>query len=300
MNWHSTTRSLGLGILLTLSGCGLHSKTPRPSGTLEADEIRLAPALAGRLLELRVAEGDSVAAGDTLLVLDASLLRLQRAQSAAGLVTLEARRQRVLAQVREGRAALSLTESTLARQEVLHAAGSATDQQLDEARSQREQLRARVAGLDHEHEALQAERASLEAGLAVLDRQLKDAVLVAPSPGRVLERYALPGEWLTPGQPALLLADLSQLELRFYLAETELSRVKLGQTLRVGVDAWPDQTFTGTVSWIASEAEFTPKNTQTREARSQLVYALRLRVDNPDGRLLIGMSAEVLPEDDGK
>lgn len=290
-------RNAGRWVALTLlawlaAGCGLNPDAEGPSGTLEADEVRLAPAWAGRVLELRVAEGDSVEAGDTLLVLDASLLGLQRAQSAAGLRTLAARRQRVASQVREAGAALRLAESTAARVEVLHGAGSSTDQQWDEVRSQVDQAKARQAALGHEEEALLAEAASLEAALAVQDRQLRDAVLVAPSPGTVLERYTMPGEWLTLGQPALRLADLRQLDLRVYVGERELSRIKLGQSVPVRVDAWPDQALQGRVVWVASEAEFTPKNTQTREARAQLVYAVRLTVDNPDGRLLAGMPAE--------
>lgn len=291
--WNSRGLALAVVAALAVSGCGGSAADRRPSGTLEADEVRLAPALAGRVLELRVAEGDSVAAGDTLLVLDASLLRLQRAQSAAGLATLEARRRRVDAQREESRAALGLAASTKERMETLHAAGSATDQQRDEARAAHQQAVARLAALGHEHQALEAEQASLQAGLAVLDRQLRDAVLLAPRGGLILERYTLPGEWTTPGQPALLLADLSSLDLRVYLGEGEVGAVRLGQALPIRVDAWPDQPFTGTVVWVSSEAEFTPKNALTRDARAQLVYAVRLAVANADGRLLIGMPAEV-------
>jgi HlyD family secretion protein len=287
-------RDAGLALAaLAVAGCGGSGADRRPSGALEAEELRLAPALAGRVLEVRVAEGDSVAAGDTLLTLDVSLLRLQRAQSAAGLATLEARRRRVEAQQEEAEAALGLAASTRERLETLHAAGSATDQQRDEARAAHRQAAARRAALDHDLQALAAERASLVAGLAVLDRQLRDAVLLAPRPGRILERYTLPGEWTAPGQPALLLADLASLDLRVYLGETELAQAWLGRELPVHVDAWPDSSFTGKVVWVSSEAEFTPKNALTRDARAQLVYAVRLAVDNPQGRLLIGMPAEV-------
>lgn len=289
-------RWVGTGLFLAalvVAGCGGSGADRRPSGALEAEELRLAPALAGRVLELRVAEGDSVAAGDTLLVLDASLLRLQRSQSAAGLATLEARRRRVEAQREEARATLGLASSTQERIETLHAAGSATDQQRDEVRAAHQQAAARLEALGHDRQALEAEKASLEAGLAVLDRQLRDAVLLALRPGRVLERYTLPGEWTVPGQPALLLADLASLDLRVYLGETELAQAQLGRELPVHVDAWPETSFRGTVVWVSSEAEFTPKNALTRDARAQLVYAVRLAVDNPDGRLLIGMPAEV-------
>ena len=91
-----------------------------------------------------------------------------------------------------------------------------------------------------------------------------------------------------------LYPDLSTLELRFFLDETEMGLVAPGQTLSITVDAFPDETLQGRVSWISSRAEFTPKNVQTRQARSQLVYAVKATLDNPDGRLQIGMPAQVL------
>lgn len=293
-------RGILLSALLGLASCKRGGTDILPSGTLEAEELRVAPAVAGRVLEMRVDEGDSVRTGDTLLVLDLGVLRLQRAQSAAGLGTLDSRRQRVDEQKRESAAALGLAAATLERVKALHAAGSATDQQLDEASAQHQQAEARAAALRRDGETLLAERASLEAALAVQDRQLQDAVVTAPSPGRVLERYVQPGEWLTPGAPALLLADLSTLDLRFYLTEGDLSRVKPGQKLEAQVDAWPGERFAGRVAWISSQAEFTPKNAQTRDARAQLVYAVRLRLPNPDGRLLSGMPAELLLESRAK
>jgi len=275
-----------------LLGCGGDRQEAAPSGTLEAAELRLSPAVAARVLEVRVEAGQRVAAGDTLLVLDLSLQRLQREQGVAGLATLEARRRRAAEGGRELEAARDLARETLDRVAALHAAGSATDQQLDESRALFDQAEARLRGNAREQEALQAERRVLEAGLAVQDRVLRDAALTAPAAGTVLERVAEPGEWMAPGQPALVLADLSRLELRFYLSERDLSRVKVGQGLRVVADAFPDESFPAVVSWVSAEAEFTPRNTQTREARAQLVYAVKARVANPEGRLLLGMPAE--------
>ncbi len=286
-------------LLISLTGlvaCGRTGGKTNPSGSLEAEELRVSAAVAGRLLEVRVDEGDSVALGDTLLVLDLSVLRLQRAQGAAGLETLKSKGLRLKEQERELRATLDLATSTLERVKALHGAGSATDQQLDEAQTQRAQLEARLAALGRDGETLHAETGSLEAALAVQDRQLQDAVVTAPASGRVLERYVQPGDWVGPGAPALLLADLGTLDLRFYLTEKELSRVKTGMTLQAQVDAWPTERFTGKVEWISSQAEFTPKNAQTSDARAQLVYAVRLQLPNADGRLLAGMPAEVLLE----
>jgi HlyD family secretion protein len=287
-------------LVLVLAGCGRTGRETVLSGTLEGTELRLSAALAARVLEVRVAEGATVKAGDTLLTLDLSLQRLQRVQSAAGLATLAARLQRSEDAGRETEAARRLATETLARVTALHDAGSATEQQLDEARAQREQAEARAQGARHEHAALEAERAALEAGLAVQDRLLRDAALLAPAAGTVLQCVAQPGEWTSPGQVALVLADLGRLELRFYLGELDLARIRVGQELAVRADAFPDETFPARVSWVSAEAEFTPKNAQTREARAQLVYAAKAAVDNPQGRLLIGMPAEVLLEPSAK
>jgi len=139
----------------------------------------------------------------------------------------------------------------------------------------------------------EAEEAKLVAALAVFDRQLEDGILVSPASGTVLVRAVEPGEIALPGATALRIADLSELELRVFLCEENLDLVHLGQRMPVLVDALEGEALEGTVAWISDEAEFTPKNAQTRNARAQLVYAVKLRVGNPDGRLHIGMPAEI-------
>jgi HlyD family secretion protein len=109
----------------------------------------------------------------------------------------------------------------------------------------------------------------------------------------VILRNTEPGEIAAPGALLLRIADLSELELRVYLNEKDLARVKIGQEYPVSIDALKGQTVSGRVSWVSSEAEFTPKNVQTRDARTQLVYAVKLSIPNTDGKLHIGMPAEV-------
>lgn len=279
--------------LLWLLSCAGDKGAQAPSGTLEATEIRLAPALAGRVLEMRAKEGDTIAAGDTLLVLDAQVLELSRAQTASGLATVEARRARAADGLEQAELALSLEERSLARLRQVEHQGSTTAQQLDEAATRTERARAARQAARHELQAIAAEREGLLATLAVQDRQLRDRVLLAPGPGILLERYAEPGEWLTPGQPAGLLADLSSLELRFFVEETAIASVQPGREIQVQVDAFPGEPRPAVITWISPRAEFTPKNVQTRDARSQLVYAVKARLENADGRLQIGMPAEV-------
>lgn len=284
---------VGIAVLAAALG-GCRGRDPAaPSGTFEATVVDVAPVLGGRVLDVGAHEGERVARGDTLMVIDTSLIALQRAQAAAGEATLRAQRAVADADLAKARRQLSLLETTLARTTTLRDQGTATAQQVDDLAAQRDVARASIEAARGRQAALDAELAALGASLAVIDRQLEDSVVLAPVSGTVLTRSLEPGEVAAPGRPALRLADLSTLELRVYLEAGELERVRTGQQLPVRVDALPGASLSGTVAWVADEAEFTPKNAQTRHARAQLVYAVKLRVANPDGGLHIGMPAEV-------
>jgi HlyD family secretion protein len=276
-----------------IGGCAGRGSKVNPSGTLEATETDLSSLYAGRILEVRPQLGDVVRAGDTLVVLDTELLRLQRAESEANRRSLHAQREVAHDALEQGRSNLDLADTTLERTRALLEQGSVTRQQLDEAQTKRDVAAAQVSAAEHQLDALTAEEAKLEALLAVYDRQIRDGVIMSPANGTIILRNAEPGEFAAPGAVLLRLADLTRLELRVFLAEQDLARVKIGQELPVLVDALKGEPITGQVTWVSSEAEFTPKNTQTREARTQLVYAVKLGVPNPDGRLHIGMPAEV-------
>lgn len=281
---------LAAGVLL--AACGQAGR-PNPSGTLEATAVDLAPALTGRVLAVGAGEGQPVAAGDTLLVLDTELLALQRAETAARLAGLAA--QERAAEEEQGQAArrFELDETRLQRLRALRAQGSATEQEVDDAAARRDVSASQARAAQHRIAYHRAEGDRLRAALAVYDRQLADGFLRAPRAGTILVRAIEPGEMAGPTRVALRLADLTALELRVYLEAPDLDQVRLGERLPVRVDALPDQELEGTVAWISAEAEFTPKNVQTRNARAQLVYAVKLRIANPDGRLHIGMPAEV-------
>lgn len=283
---------LGLVVLLGTAACG-RGREPGPSGTFETTVIDVAPVIGGRVLAVTRQEGERVAAGDTLVVLDTEVIALQRAQTAANQATLRAQRAVAEADLAKARRQLALLETTLARTSTLREQGTATGQQVDDLTAQRDVARAGVEAARGRLAAIDAELVHLDSGLAVFDRQLRDSAVVAPINGTVLTRTLEPGEVAAPGRAALRLADLSHLELRVYLESGDLERVKLGQELPVRVDALPGAPLKGSVAWIADEAEFTPKNAQTRNARAQLVYAVKLRVDNPDGKLHVGMPAEI-------
>jgi HlyD family secretion protein len=281
---------VALAALATV-GCGNGEDLANPSGTLEATEINVAPLLTARLLDIRADEGDRVAKGDTLLVLDTDLLRRQRTQVAAQDDVLAAQKREAGQLLEQSRRRLELTETTLARTAALHAQGSATQQQVDDLEAQRDVSASQVAAARDRIGAIAAQTEQVAASLAVLDRQLADGIVFSPIAGTVLLRMAEPGEVAMAGAPVLRLADLDNLDLRIYLEETDLDLVRIGEPLPVLVDALEGKELSGVVRWISAEAEFTPKNAQTRSARAQLVYAVKLSVPNPDGHLHIGMPA---------
>jgi HlyD family secretion protein len=281
-----------LALPILLAGCG-RGRLPQPSGTFEVTTVDVAPLLSGQTLRVTKDEGEHVAAGDTLIVLDTELIALRRAEAAARRGTLQARRGVMAEDLAQAQRQLALLETTLERTRKLSREGSATQQQVDDLSAQRDVARSRVAAARGQLSVVDADLQQLEASLAVFDRQLRDGVVTSPLTGTVLVRALEPGEVATVGRTALRLADLTRLDLRIYLEESDLDLVHLDQELPVLVDALPGRKLSGRVIWISDEAEFTPKNAQTRQARAQLVYAVKLRVANPDGRLHVGMPAEV-------
>jgi HlyD family secretion protein len=166
----------------------------------------------------------------------------------------------------------------------------AQDRQIVVERRQVEAALARVR-------AVQGDIASAEARLAQIAERVADAEIRNPTAGTVLTTYAREGEFVQPGQRLYAIADLSQVEVRVYVTEPQLAGLRLGQTALVTVDAGNGrQTLEGSVIWIASEAEFTPTPIQTRDERAKLVYAVKIRVDNPHRLLKVGMPADVMFE----
>ncbi len=289
-----TKTSIVVFIALLAVACGTKSGGPNPSGTLEATEVEIASEISARIVEVRKELGDAVKTGDTLIVLDTRLISLQRLQADATRATLQAQQSVASDAVRQARESLALSESTLSRNEALLEQGSVTLQQIDELRTKRDVARAQLSSAQHQIEVLQAEQGKLDATLDVYDRQLEMGLVIAPFDGTVILRNAQPGEMALPGSTLLKIAKLQNIELRVYLSSSDLAQVKLGASYPVVVDALGNERLEGKVIWISSEAEFTPKNTQTRESRVQLVYAVKLSLDNSSRRLAIGMPAEVI------
>jgi multidrug resistance efflux pump len=156
-------------------------------------------------------------------------------------------------------------------------------------------LEALEAGPTEEEVAVaQAEVAKAEAALGVLEVQLEKLTLRSPTGGLVTGRMVQVGEMAVPGAKLLTVADLDKVTLTVYIPEDEIGRVKVGQTVEVSVDSFPGKVFEGRVSYIASEAEFTPKNVQTKKERVNMVFAVKVKVPNPEHELKPGVPADAV------
>jgi HlyD family secretion protein len=183
----------------------------------------------------------------------------------------------------------------LARTERLRKQAAATAQQSDRAERDARVAREQLAGARAARAGSLQEVAALEAQVASLDDRLARSRIRSPLTGTVLARYVEPGEFVQAGQPLFKLASLDSLTFRAYVAQAQLSRLRLGQDVQVGVDRGDSiATLPGRITWIASSAEFTPTPIQTRDERADQVYAVKIAVANPEGRLRIGMPGELV------
>jgi len=302
------------------------------SGNIEVTESYLSFKIAGRLEKRLADEGDAVRSGQLLakLASEDQLLAVQSAAAdlalaKAALAELEAGNrvqeiavaQAALMQAqaadRTAQAQLGQAESDLNRYRALVKQGGVSRQQFDAqtttaatARHQAEQAKAAVKSAAENFDLLKAgarvetidqaraKLAAAETALAQAKQQLSYTELTAPFSGVVLTKSAEDGEFLQPGSTVLTLAQLDRPWLRVYIPENRLGEVKLGQAATVTADSLPGKSYTGKISFIASDAEFTPKSVQTFEERVKLVYRVKIDLDNPQGELKAGMPADAV------
>jgi HlyD family secretion protein len=285
-------RTLLLGLAL-LSAC-------RPDdadayGNFEATEVTVAAEIGGRLLSFRLSEGDRVMRGAVVGAVDTAPMLLERRE-------LVARREAAAFRAREAGASIAaldvqatIAERERTRTQRLLQASAATAQQGDRAEQEARVAREQLAGARAARGTAMQEVAAIDAQIAQLEDRLTRSRIVSPQDGTVLARYVEPGEFVQTGQPLFKVAALDSLTFRAYMSHAQLTSLRLGQVVQVGVDrADSIVTLPGRITWIASAAEFTPTPIQTREERSDQVYAVKVMVANADGALRIGMPGELV------
>lgn len=303
---------LVLSNVIFLGSCSNGNGDFDASGTFEVDEVIVSSELSGKLLQFTVEEGQELAKDSIVGVVDATNINLQKEQVEANIQALAEKTADVSPQVQLLVSQLAVQESQLKnllheqeRIQQLLKLDAATGKQLDDITAQidvirksmtvtQQQINVQKNNVATQNRSILSEGKPLAKRVAQLDDQLQRANIVNPVAGTVITKYAEAGEITAGGKALYKIADLSVMNLRAYISGTQLSQVKLGQTVKVSVDDGADsyKDFTGIISWISDKAEFTPKTIQTKEERANLVYAMKIKVKN-DGYLKIGMYGEV-------
>ncbi|MBX7125729.1 MAG: HlyD family efflux transporter periplasmic adaptor subunit [Cyclobacteriaceae bacterium] len=286
-------------IAFFLISCGGPGDGADATGTFEADEVIVSAEGSGRLLSVKIKEGQSYKAGEVVGIIDTTQLYLRRRQTQYSIQSVLARMPDMRVQLATIEEQLKVARKEKARVENLLKSGAVSQKQMDDMTSQvdvlQRQYDALQSSLQTTNRTLQSETLPLKAQLAQIEDQLAKSRVTNPVDGTVLVQYTLENEVVNPGKALYKIANLANVTLRAYVSGGQLSTIKLGQSVTVRVDSGTDtyKNYTGTISWIADKAEFTPKTIQTKDERANLVYAIKISVPN-DGLLKLGMYGEVL------
>ncbi len=289
----------------------------RVSGNVEVTEVNVGFKIPGRVVRLLIDEGDRVQKNQKLALLDHAELESYVAMNRARLSEMQAQLaelrtgvrpqelEKARAEVNHREAELTKSAKDHERAKMLYSQGAMSAQQMEAlekafqvARSQHQQALetlslAKEGPRIEEIRAQENRVAQAEAALRASEERLKDTIINSPISGVILEKDVETGETVSPGVPVYTIGDMENPWIKVYVKEDKLGHVKLGQKAEVTVDSYPEKTYQGTVSYIASEAEFTPKNVQTQEERVKLVFGVKVKVKNENNELKPGMPADV-------
>lgn len=262
-------------------------------GNFEATEITISAENSGKLIQFNVEEGQVLKKGDFVGFIDTIPLSLKRDQLLASKAIVYSKSGSVLSQKNVLNAQLKSAIVNKNRIENLIRENAGTQKQLDDINGEINVIQKQIKSVESQNSPVLDELESIDVQLKQVEDLLQKSKIINPVNGTVLTKYAEVNELTSFGRPLYKIADLSTMELRVYVSETQLSNIKIGQEVTVKIDASDAmKNFKGSITWVSSEAEFTPKIIQTKEERVNLVYAVKIDVKN-DGSLKIGMPAEM-------
>lgn len=303
-------------VLLVYNCGGNDESVINESGTIEATEVVISSQVAGKVLKVLKDEGAKLNAGDTILIIDKESLELQYKQADAAKDMAEAQynlllkgaRKEDVAQAEQGliqaEANFNSAKNDKERMDNLFKVQAITKKQHDDAAARFEISQAqynsakenfeKIKNITRPEEVAQAkanyERA--EAAIGLIEKSISDCYVTSPINGFVVKKFVEVGETVSMMSSLVKVSDLSNVKLSIYISETDLGKVKLGQKAEITVDAFDDKTFEGVVEYISPEAEFTPKNIQTKDERTKLVFQVKIKISNPNFDLKAGMPAD--------
>jgi len=307
-----TIRNITAFAILFLLSCNRDAEKFDASGTFETDEVIVSAQATGQILSFAVQEGQTIRKDSIVGIIDPTELSLQKEQTQASIQALSEKTADVAPQIKLLEDQLTVQQTQLdnllheqARIENLVKQDAATKKQLDDINYQvesakrqmnvtKQQINVQRTNVATQNRGILSEGKPLQKKVAQLNEQLQKTNITNPITGTVLTKYAEAGEVTSTGKALYKIADLTTLNLRAYITGDQLPQIKLGQQVTVLIDSGANhyRKLPGTITWISDKAEFTPKTIQTKEERANLVYAIKVKVNN-DGYLKIGMYGEV-------
>ena len=287
------------GVALMMAACGGNEKAYDATGTFEATETTIYAEQSGALLTFSVNEGDHIEAGKEVGLIDTTQTWLKIQQLDATKEVYQSQKPDMERQIAATRQQLSKAQQDEQRYRELVADGAAPSKMLDDASSQvkvlQKQLDAQISSLTTSTRSLDKQTVAANVQIEQLRDMLRKCHIVTPTKGTVLEKYVERGEFVAIGKPLFKIADTEQMIMRAYVTSAQLQNIKIGQQVKVFADYGDGQkkAYNGTVSWISSRSEFTPKTILTDDERADLVYAVKVAIKN-DGYVKIGMYGEVV------
>ncbi|RKT00422.1 HlyD family secretion protein [Flavobacterium sp. 123] len=280
-------------ILISLISCSKNNDKADGYGNFEATEVTISAEANGKINYLKLEEGDILESNTVVGLVDTTQLYFNKQQLIASKASINSKSKNVLSQINVLKEQLKTTLIEQKRIQNMFAENAATKRQVDEIIGKVNVLNEQIKSVKTQDAPIINDIKSIHVQIEKINDQIKKSKIENPIKGTVLAKYTEPNEVTSFGKPLYKIADISEMNLRVYISETQLAQIKVGQNVTVKIDAKDKmKSYPGTISWIASSAEFTPKIIQTKEERANLVYAVKIKVKN-DGSLKIGMPAEM-------
>lgn len=291
------TLIIGLSVILGFTSCGKSDSDYDASGTFETTDVLVSAEAMGKIMQFDAEEGQQLTENQVVGYIDSTQLYLKKEQLQASQNALQSRRPDIKKQIAAIEQQIATAKTEQKRVQNLVNANASTTKQLDDVNAQvavlEKQAIALKSTLETTNEGISGDNKALNLQIEQIEDQLNKCKITSPINGVVLVKYAEKGELASAGKALFKIGDINNMILRAYLTNDQLSKIKIGQKVKVAAD-YGDSTkdYEGTISWISDKSEFTPKTIQTRDERANLVYAVKISVKN-DGNIKIGMYGNV-------
>ncbi len=307
-------------LIIFIFSCSKKNDTSKieGTGTIEAVQVDISTAVGGEVRDIFIEEGDKVKAGDVLLKIDDADYRIQHKLAKARLDGADAKLKLLLAGAREedveqaqenvkaAKAAYEKAESNYNRIKNLLESGSATKSLFDEAKAAYEMARANhqaskkvlekllKGARTEEIEIGQADKSQAEANLELIEKKITDCIITSPISGTITNKLIERGERTSPNGMVVTITKTDSMWITIFVGEKNIAGIKIGQKAEITIDSYGNERFIGEVRHISEEAEFTPKNIQTKDEREKLVFGIKIKIDNKEGILKVGLPADAV------